>query len=91
MNPLIHLTRFGSSFAYHPSYGDAPSYGYGYHHALGGGLIGHMILSSVIHALIYTVIFRLLAHLSLAEILILAIVVVVALYSLNRDRGYRRW
>jgi hypothetical protein len=96
MNPLIHLTRFGSSFSYHPSYGDHPgfgyhpSYGYGYHHALGGSWITHMIISSVIHAMIYSVIFRLLSHLSLGEILCLTVAVIVLLYSWNRNRGYRR-
>ncbi len=50
-----------------------------------------MILSSAIHAMVYEVIFRLLRHLSLGEILCLAVAVVALLYSWNRNRAYRRW
>jgi hypothetical protein len=98
MNPLIHLVRFGSSYSYHPSYSDHPSFGYhpsyasyGYHHALGGGWIAHMILSSMIHAMIYSVIFRLLGHLSLGEDICLVVAVIALIYSWNRNRSYRRW
>jgi hypothetical protein len=90
MNPLIHLTRFGSSFSSRPSFGYHSS-SYGYHHALGGGWITHMIIASVIHAMIYSVIYRLLSHLSLGEIVCLAVAVIVLLYNWNRNRGYRRW
>ena len=76
--------------AWHRSYGYAPSYGY--HHAFGGGSwIGHMVVSSVIHGLIYGVIFRVLSHLSLSEMVLLAVLVIGGLYVWNRDRGYRRW
>ena len=50
-----------------------------------------MIISSIIHAMIYSVIFRLLSHLSLGEIVCLTVAVIVVLYSWNRNRGYRRW
>ena len=65
MSPLIHLTRFG----YHPAYAGYThyGYGYGYSHAVGGGWLTHMIVSSMIHAMIYSVIFRLLDHLSLGQ------------------------
>ena len=65
---------------------------YGYHHAYGGGSwIAHMVVSSIIHGLIYGAIFRVLRHLSLGEIVLLAVVVIGLLYSWNRNRGYRRW
>ena len=74
----------------HRSYGYAPNYGY--HHAYGGGSwIGHMVVSSVIHGLIYGVIFRALSHLSLSEMVLLAALVIGGLYVWNRDRGFRRW
>ena len=76
----------------HRGYGYAPSYGY--HHSFGGGgsWVGHMVLSSVIHGLIYSVIFRALAHLSLGEVVLLAVLVIGGIYLWNRDRGgYRRW
>ena len=76
--------------AWHRSYGYAPSYGY--HHGYGGGSwIGHMVVSSIIHGLIYGVIFRVLSHLSLGEMVLLAVLVIGGLWMWNRDRGYRRW
>lgn len=84
MNTLLH-----ASFL-HRGYGFAPSYGT--HHGFGGGSwVGHMVVSSIIHGLIYGVIFRILAHLSLGEIVLLAVVVIGGFYLWNRDRGYRRW
>ena len=50
-----------------------------------------MIISSVIHGLIYSVIFRMVRHLSLAEIVLLAAVVLWAIYAWNRRRVYRGW
>ncbi|HTJ90829.1 MAG TPA: hypothetical protein VL356_11700 [Acidocella sp.] len=90
MSPLIHLTRFG----YHPSFGYShpgyAHYGYGYSHAVGGGWLTHMVISSVIHAMIYSVIFRLLGHLSLGQAVLLVVVVIAVLYALNRGNA-RRW
>lgn len=91
MSSLIHLTRYGySGFSsgYHPAY--AAHYGYGYSHALGGGWLTHVIVSSIIHGLIYSVIFRLLGHLSLGEAIVLVVVVIAVLYSLSRSNA-RRW
>ena len=69
--------------------GYAPAYGY--HHAYGGGSwIGHMVISSVIHGLIYSVIFRVLRHLSLSEIVLLAVLVIGGIYLWNRSNT-RRW
>ena len=93
MSPLIHLTRFSynsgfGGYGYHPSY--YAHSGYGYSHALGGGWLTHMIVSSIIHAMIYSVIFRLLGHLSLGEAVVLVVVVIGVLYSLSRNNA-RRW
>ncbi len=77
--------------AWRHAYGYAPS-GYGYHHGFGGGggWVGHMVVSSIIHGLIYGVIFRLLSHLSLSEMLLLAVLVIGGLAMWNRRR-YRGW
>jgi hypothetical protein len=83
MSPLIHLARFG----YHPSY---VHYGAASPHAFGGGWLTHMIVSSVIHAMIYSVIFRLLSHLSLGEAVLLVVVVIAVLYGASRANA-RRW
>jgi hypothetical protein len=91
MSQLIHLTRFGyhPSYAYHPGYMHY-GYGAGYPHAFGGGWLTHMIVSSAIHAMIYSVIFRLLGHLSLGEAVLLVVVVIAVLYSASRSNA-RRW
>ncbi|NPD66616.1 hypothetical protein HN018_26725 (plasmid) [Lichenicola cladoniae] len=75
----------------HRSYGYAPTYGY--HHSLGGGgsWVGHMIVSSVIHGLIYSVIFRGLRYMSLSEVILLLVVVIGGIYLWNRNQGCRRW
>jgi hypothetical protein len=71
-------------------YGSASS-GFGMHHVHGGSWVGHMIVSSIIHGLIYSVIFRVLRHLSLSEVVLLAVIVIGGIYMWNRNRGYRRW
>ena len=74
----------------HRSYGYHP--GFGLHHGYGGGSwVGHLVVSSIIHGLIYGAIFRMLRHLSLGEIVVIAVVVIGLLYAWNRDRGVRRW
>ncbi len=88
MTKLAHLARYHPAFGYHPAYGYHHAYGYGG----GSGWITHMIISSVIHGLIYSAIFRVLRHLSLAEILVLVAIVIWAIYAWNRrNRAYRRW
>ena len=65
-----------------------------YHYGYGGGWtdwIGHMLVSSVIHALIYSVIFRLLRDLTLPQAIIVAVVVIVALVVWGRSRDRRGW
>ena len=49
-----------------------------------------MIVSSMIHAMIYSVIFRLLDHLSLGQAVLLVVIVIAVLYGLNRNNA-RRW
>ena len=73
----------------HHGYGGAS--GYGMHHFQGGGWITHMVISSVVHGLIYGMIFRVLRHLSLGEIVLLVVLVIGGLYVWNRNRTYRRW
>ncbi len=65
-------------------------YGYGY----GGGWtdwIGHMLVSSVIHALIYSVIFRLMRGLTLPEAVVIAVVIIGAIWLWGRSRDRRGW
>jgi hypothetical protein len=84
VNGLLHLAGYHSTFGYHHAYFH-PGYGHG------SDWITHMIISSVIHGLIYSVIFRFLSHLSLPEAILLAVVVIALIYGWNRNRGYRRW
>jgi hypothetical protein len=65
-----------------------------YHYGYGGSWtdwIGHMLVSSVIHALIYSVIFRLMRDLTLPQAIILAVVVIAALFVWARARDRRGW
>ena len=76
--------------AWRHAYGYA-SPGYGIHHGFDGSWIGHMVVSSIVHGLIYGIIFRLLSHLSLGEMVLLAVLVIGGLYMWNRNRSYRGW
>ncbi|WP_234730226.1 hypothetical protein [Acidocella facilis] len=60
-----------------------------YHHHY---TMGHMIASSLIHAVIYGVIWRVMRHFTLPEdiALAVAVIVVVALFGRVRRPGYRR-
>ena len=83
-----------TGFGFHPGFGG--HYGFGGHgfggHGFGGGAwIAHVVVSSIIHGLIYGAIFRILAHLGLGEILLLAVVVIGGIYLWNRNRGIQRW
>ncbi|MGI4976787.1 MAG: hypothetical protein ACRYG6_07575 [Janthinobacterium lividum] len=66
---------------------------YAHHHG-GGGMtdwIAHMAISSVIHAVIYGFVFRLMAHLTLQQdaVLVAAVLGVVFVWARSRDR--RGW
>ena len=50
-----------------------------------------MVVSTVVHGLVYGVIFRLLSHLGLGGTLVLAVLVIGGLIMWNRNRSYRRW
>lgn len=68
--------------------------GFGHHYfpgGGGGGWLTHMIISSVVHGLIYGAIFRLFRHLSLGEILLLVVLVIGGIYMWNRNRYNQRW
>ena len=65
-----------------------------YHYGYGGGWtdwIAHMLVSSVVNAVIYSVIFRLMRNLTLPEAIVLAVVVIVALFAWGRSRDRRGW
>ncbi len=60
----------------------------------GGGMVGgltHMIVASVINGLIFGVIWRVLSHLSLPEMLLLVAVVIGGAYMWARNRDRQRW
>jgi uncharacterized membrane protein YagU involved in acid resistance len=76
--------------AYRPAYG----YGYGHVHSYGGGWsdwIAHMVLSSVIHAVIYRFVFQLMHRLTLGQAALLVVVVLAVLFMWGRSRDQRRW
>jgi hypothetical protein len=63
-----------------------------YHY--GGGWtdwLGHMALSTVIHALIYSVIFRMMHDLTLGQAVVVALVVLAAIFLWGRARDRRGW
>jgi len=65
-----------------------------YHYGYGGGWtdwIAHMLVSSVIHALIYSLIFRLMRDLTLPQAIGLVVVVIVVLFVWGRSRDRRGW
>jgi|GEM_PF-3889618 len=62
----------------------------------GGSMVGHftnMVVSAIVHGVMYAFLFRLMRHLSLGEGLVLVVVVIGALYlfSQARDRRRGRW
>ncbi len=61
--------------------------------ATGGAVAGltHMIVASVINGLIFSVIFRLISHLTLPEMLLLLAAVIGIAYFWARSRDQARW
>lgn len=53
--------------------------------------VGHMVVSALIHGLIWSLVFRLLAHLSLPELVVLVVLVVGGIWLWSRNRDMRRW
>jgi hypothetical protein len=73
-------------------FGHVHSYGYGYHHAGGwSDWIAHTVLSSIIHAMIFRVVFQLMHRLTLGEALVLVVVVVAVLVMWGRSRDRQGW
>lgn len=66
-----------------------------YHFGGGGGdhvaWITHMVVSSVINGLIWSVIFRLVSHLTLSQAVLLAVVVIGGMFLWARSRDRARW
>ncbi len=65
---------------------------YAHHH--GGGMtdwITHMAISSVIHAVIYGFVFRLMHQLTLEQDAVLVVVVLGALFVWSKARDRRGW
>ncbi len=65
---------------------------YAHHH--GGGMtdwITHMAISSLIHAVIYGFVFRLVGHLTLQQDVVLVIVVLGVAHLWARSRDRRGW
>lgn len=66
-------------------------HGFGFHHYAGMGWMGHIIVSSILHAMIFHLVFRGMSHLSFGEGVLLVVAVIGAVYWFNRRRPYRRW
>jgi hypothetical protein len=67
---------------------------YHYHYGYGGGWtdwLGHMAISAVVHALIYSLIFRLMHDLTFGQAAVLVVIVLVALFMWGRSRDRRGW
>jgi hypothetical protein len=78
--------------AYRPGYGYGHSYSYA--HNYGGrwsDWIPHVVLSSVIHAVVYRFVFQLMHRMTLGEVALVAVVVVPGLIVWMRSRDRRRW
>ena len=62
-----------------------------YHHGFGGTTdwLTHLVLSAVVHAVIYGFVFRLLRHLTLGEEAVLVGVVLVGILMWGRGRDRR--
>ena len=65
----------------------------GYHFCVGAMLVCFtmMIVGSIINGLIFAVIFRLIAHLTLPQALVLVVVVIGFAYMWARSRDRARW
>ncbi len=65
-----------------------------YVHHDGGGMtdwVAHMAISSVIHAVIYGFVFRLMGHMTLQQNAMLVVVVLVVMFVWTRTRDRRGW
>lgn len=65
-----------------------------YSHAYSSGWtdwITHRVVSAVIHAVIYGAVFKLMRHMTTGEAIVLACVVIGALFMWSRARDRREW
>ncbi len=65
-----------------------------YHHSYGGGTVDwitHMAVSSVIHALIYGLVFKVMHQLTMGQAVVLAVVVIGCIVMWGRARDRREW
>ncbi len=67
------------------------AYHYGYGHGNWSGWLAHVTISSAIHAMVYSVVFRLMHRLTLGEAVILVAVVLGGLFMWSRTRDPRGW
>ena len=65
-----------------------------YHYGYGGGTVDwltHTVVSSVLHAMIFNVVFRVLHGLTLMQVLVLVGIVLAVIFMWGRARDRRRW
>jgi Flp pilus assembly protein TadB len=65
-----------------------------HHYGYGGGMtdwMAHVALSAVIHGLIYGLIFKVMHQLTLAQAVVLVVVVLAAMFMWGRARDRRGW
>ena len=81
MHRLIQIAY--SHQAYYP--------GYGFHRGYGSGSwITNMVMSALVHSLIYGLVFRAMRHLTLPEAVLLVGAGIILVYTWSRARE-RRW
>ena len=82
MPRMIQLVYF--HHAYQP--------GFGFHHGYGGGSwIANMVMSALVHSLIYSLVFRVMRHLTLPEVILLVGAGLVFVFMWSRSRERRGW
>ena len=64
---------------------------YAHHHGGMTDWIAHMVISSVIHAVIYGFVFRLMGHFTLTQEAVLVVVVLGVAFLWARSRDRRGW
>lgn len=53
--------------------------------------IAHRVVSAVIHAVIYGAVFKMMRHMTTGEAIVLAVVVIAALFMWSKSRDRRGW
>lgn len=78
MNSMIHLLYHHHANVYHHGYG-------------GSGWIANMVVSAVVHSLIYGLVFRLMRHLTTPEAILLVGCGLLGVFMWSRARDRRGW